>query len=64
VYRFGAHNNYSNTLALNINTPATCRVLSTGTPVPASRLHWYYLGVVSEDTGYTTGNRLPDRVPG
>ena len=38
VYRFGTHNNYSNVLSLNINTSATCRVLSMGTPVPASTL--------------------------
>jgi len=42
VYSFGAHNNYSDILSLNINMPATCRVLSMGTPVPASALTCYY----------------------
>ena len=42
VYRFGDHNNYSNVLSLNINTPATCRVLLMGTPVLEVCRRWEF----------------------
>jgi len=72
---FDAHNNYSNTLSLNINMPATCHVLSMGTRVPPIRLPWYYpVGQCSTwrypgtrwVPGYGTRvpDKLPDRVPG
>jgi len=60
LWRNGAHNNYSNTLPVNINMPTTCRVLSMGTPVPTSRLPWYYPvdGVVPEGLNIVTNKRL------
>jgi len=59
VYHFDAHNNYSNVLSLNINTPATCHVLSMVPLYPPlgcpGITHW--AGVVPE------GTRVPDGYP-
>jgi len=61
VYRFGAHNIYSTILSSNINTPATCRVLSMGIPAypPVG-----YPGITRWAGVVPKGTQVPDGYPG